>query len=140
MRAPRIARDIIKWKRKERDGMSRAHLDNMAGLPCLGCGQRKATVVGHHLCAGLMAAGVRGMGMKAPDRFAVPLCFECHDAVHHYKGGEEAWLMERAVDGRAASDALWAARGDVEAMARVVFRFRQMADLALRERAAGEVA
>jgi len=139
MRAPRIARDIIKWKRRERDGMSRAHLDNMAGLPCLGCGQRKATVVGHHLCAGLMAAGVRGMGIKAPDRFAAPLCFECHKAAHDH-GNDEAWLTERGIDGRAATDALWAARGDVEAMARVVFRFRQIADLALRERATGEIA
>lgn len=37
------------------------------------------------------------------------------------------------IDGRALASALWAARGDQEALERIVFRFRQEAQLKARK-------
>jgi hypothetical protein len=62
------------------------HLRWLHELPCLCCGKRDDTVVGHHLRIGTS----RGMGLKAPDNYTVPLCFVCHDAMHRY--GDHYWL------------------------------------------------
>lgn len=77
------------------------------------------------------------MGRKAADKYAVPLCR--HPATHsdhhadlHAHGDEEAYLMKHGIDGRALASALWAARGDQDAMERIVFRFRQEAAMKVR--------
>jgi hypothetical protein len=53
---------------------------------------------------------------------------ECHAALHR-AGDEEAFLASHGIDGRALAAALWAVRGDLEAMRRVVFRARQASRL-----------
>ena len=66
----------------------------------------------------------KGMGRKNEDRWAIPLCSipgGCHDKAHA-AGDDEAWLASRGVDGRSVATALWAARGDLKAMERIVFR------------------
>lgn len=122
MPAPRISRSVPIGIRTTREGMSAAHLANVRDLPCCICGSDHG-VQAHHLLRA--EPGSRGMGMKNADRWAIPLCQRDHDALHQH-GGEEEFLMEHGVDGRAVASALWSERGDIEAMRRVMFRQTQM--------------
>ena len=72
MRAP-----IPKNKRVE----SKAYLEWVATLPCIECGAADGTVVAHHL-KGRIAPLSGGTGYKASDWLTMPLCHECHDAMH----------------------------------------------------------
>ena len=47
----------------------------------------------HHLLRGV----VRGMGQKADDTEVIPLCQDCHHALHH-DGNETGFLAERGID------------------------------------------
>lgn len=119
---------------RARQGMSKLHTDRMHDLLCLGCGREPhgwVPVCCHHLITGMVAAGERGQGMKAADRYAVPLCVACHDeqtngSVHNL-GSDELFFAPRGIDPRAIAEALWRARDDFPAMWRIVFRARQEA-------------
>ena len=150
-RAPRIPKAPAQHIRRERAGMDKQHLDNVRHLLCLGCGsdgspnsapgsgiitREIARVISgvhvHHL----MRSGERGMSMKSPDKYAVPLCWFCHDprsptSVHH-SGDEDSWFSARGIDARAVAQALWHERGNPEGMRRVIDRARQAAALKLR--------
>jgi len=121
MPTARIPRSVPKPAPKVRSGMDANHLAMVRKLPCCVCGVRPR-IVAHHL----LRTGEHGMGRKSSDKWAVSLCATCHAALHH-NGDEEAFLMSHGIDGRALASALWAVRGDLEAMERVVFRFRQRA-------------
>jgi hypothetical protein len=122
MPPPRIQRTVAKPAPKVREGQSKAHLAMVRKLPCAlcdGCGPVNA----HHL----LKTGdptQRGTGRKAADRFAIPLGMRHHTSLHAH-GNDEVYLMGLGIDGRALASSLWAARGDQEAMERVVFRFKQ---------------
>lgn len=128
---PRIAKSMPEHNRREREGMSESHLADVRKCDCLGCGRvcQAGVIQPHHL----LRTGDRGMSRRSADRWAVPLCFLCHDprqsgSVHH-SGDEDAWFAQRGIDARAVAAALWTERGNLEAMRRVVFRARQMARL-----------
>jgi len=91
-------------------------------LTCCVCGSG-LEIHAHHLLRA--EPGGRGMALKNADRWAIPLCRAHHDALHGH-GGEEEYLAERGIDGRALASALWAERGDAAAMRRVMFRASQM--------------
>jgi hypothetical protein len=118
----RIPKGLAKPKPKERPGMDKNHLANVRKLPCCVCGRSGGTMHPHHL----LRTGEHGMGKKSSDRWAIPLDPVCHAQLHD-AGNEEEYLMRHGVDGRALATALWAKRGDLEAMQRVAFNFRQKA-------------
>ena len=56
---------------------SKKYLDFIRSHPCYVCGRQDETVVAHH-----EAFGNKGVGMKAPDTYTIPLCVECHSERH----------------------------------------------------------
>lgn len=111
-----------RWKkaRDGRPGMSEDHLAAIRKLPCLVCGTHKA-IHAHHLRSGKIAQ-LRGVGLKAPDRFSVSLCWLHHSEVHSIGSRKERdWLIEHSgIDAYNLADALWAASPDEHKMYRIV--------------------
>lgn len=105
-------------QRRQREGMSVSHLSMVRQCPCVICGKYGCDP--HHL----LRTGERGMGMKSPDKDALPLCLgpEGHhtgpDSPHAH-GNEDAWFASHGLDGRAIAKSLWAKRGDYDAMVRI---------------------
>jgi hypothetical protein len=119
----RIARSVVKVPPREPDRRDTDHRKMVSYLPCLICGLRAGHGYlndPHHLQRGLDPKE-RGMGRKASDRWLVPLCRE-HHRWAEATGDDEAQLTSAGIDGRALAAALWAARGDDEAMRRIVER------------------
>lgn len=129
----RIARDTPpKSAVRAEDKKSRTAADHFAmvkQLPCCATGSPGPND-GHHLMRGVD----RGTGLKSAGRYTIPL----HPAIHKEitpHGDPEAILMERyGVDARALADALWAQRGNLDAMERVVGRAHQEARRRIREK------
>lgn len=133
----RINKNIPKHFRALRAGNDQRHLANVRELPCVACpdGHWSAyPTQAHHL----MRSGERGLSLKSPDKWAVPLCWACHGPSPYPNvteaGDEDAWFAARGLDGRAVAKELWANRGDLDAMRRVIFVARQRAALTLRKR------
>jgi len=64
----------------------------------------------------LMHNVVRGMGLKAGDDHAIPLCGQHHDGLHR-NGNETAYLAGHGIhDAPAPAKALWDNTGDYSAM------------------------
>lgn len=126
-----------KWK--TRDGMDSEHLENIRQLPCATCSDRRWKVHAHHLRYG-GAVSQRGIGRKAPDAFAVPVCFLCHSSVHE-RGSrrEEEWWRQRGFNGEALAKRLWSNKHCLKAMSRVLLAHRLEAihTIALREKHRG---
>jgi hypothetical protein len=101
--------------------MSDSHMKMVSALPCLVCGRAEpyVRVDPHHLQRGL-PVGERGMSRRAADRYLIPLCREHHTAAEAID--DEAWLTARGIQGRDIAAALWGARGDENAMTRIVER------------------
>jgi hypothetical protein len=127
---PRIPKNLPQPAPRERNGMSRAHLEMICRLPCLISG-RRGTVQAHHL----LRTGEHGIAFKSADKWAIPLDTIWHRALHN-DGDEETFLARHGIDGRAVARALWAARGDANRMYWVVFKARQRA--ALKRRPEGD--
>ena len=130
MPAPRIARTVGFQRKKERvPTAERDHITNIHNLFCVICGA--AFPQAHHL-RNLTGENNPGTSRRRADKYAIPLCNAHHngsnDSAHH-DGDDEVWLAGKGIDGRALAAALWAARGDIDAMQRVVFRFHQGRDL-----------
>jgi hypothetical protein len=79
----------------------------------------------HHLISG-PAAKERGMGLKATDRWAVPLSRGPHDKVQNIGSSNEVeWFRARGIaDVAALATELWTATGCREAMERIVWKHR----------------
>ena len=121
MPAPRIPRTVPQGVREPRDGMSRAHLEDVRQCDCLLCGAPGPNDP-HHL---LRADPTRGMGRKAADRYTIPACRACHDRMHEH-GDDEEVLAQLGIDGRAVASALWR-QDTLVAKQRAIFRARQFA-------------
>ena len=119
---PRISRNLPPPVRRKREGMSATHRANIHDLLCATCGKPGPEV--HHLMKAL-PQGERGMGRKAADRWAIPLCHGCHRAVHDH-GNDEVWLAEHGIQGRELASALWAERDSLDGMIRVLLRALQV--------------
>lgn len=109
----------------DRVGMSKAHLALIRLLPCAVC-RIYGSVQAHHL----MVKEHRGIGMKAPDMFAIPLCESCHHRLHTRGSRMQAALLrdEGVDDVRLAND-LWSESlssktytGKLNAMRSIVMR------------------
>lgn len=107
-----------------RDGNDSAHRKLVAQLPCCITGRYPPNDP-HHLCSG-PAVKERGTGMKATDRWLVPLCREKHDEVGS-KGtrNEIAWFLSHGIDPHELARALFVNTGDIERMTRIVHAHRK---------------
>lgn len=103
--------------RADREGDCEKHRAAIRKLPCCvpGC-----NVVGcdpHHL----KQTGERGMGMRSPDRWAVPLCRAHHDTIEGIGSKNELrWFADRGIDAIELAGALWSARCDAPSMTKIV--------------------
>ena len=90
---------------RKRAGMSDRHLAMVRLLPCSVC-RIYGGVEAHHL----MLREFRGVGQKAPDMFAIPLCSSCHRRMHTHgsKAHTDIFKLEGVDDVRLAYD-LWTA-------------------------------
>lgn len=78
------------------------HLANVRQMPCCCCGAPSPSQP-HHL----RRAPGTGMGLKAGDNWVIPLCYLCHDEIHHVSGDEIGFLEDHGVDGIALARNLW---------------------------------
>lgn len=108
-------------KPRKREGMSEKHLDMIRQLPCVVTGRRP--VEAHHLLRG--PGIVRGMGMKAEDRWAIPVSPYVHNEIH-VVGNDQAYLERYGINGTALAQDLWNMSGDFTAMSRIVERYHQI--------------
>lgn len=68
--------------------MSRAHLQRIKSLPCGLCGA-SAPSDAHHIREG------QGMGQRASDYLAIPLCKDCHQGDKGLHGDRTMWRVYR---------------------------------------------
>ena len=122
-RAARLA-EKTKDKREDRDGNSEKHLEIIRKLPCCipGCSKLPGGQA-HHL----KATGLRGMALRSPDKFAVPMCPE-----HHLNGVERAgsrnelaWFSKHGIEALELAAALWAASPDTARMMKIVIEHKR---------------
>jgi len=78
----------------------KGYLKNVRGNNCLSCGGPSAHA--HHL----KMVEAAGQGLKVGDEWTVPLCFECHDALHRY-GDEQTWWDIKGVDPKGWAKQNW---------------------------------
>jgi hypothetical protein len=87
----------------DRAGMSKAHLALIRLLPCAVC-RIYGGVQAHHL----MVKEHRGIGMRAPDMFAIPLCDSCHHRLHTRGSRAHTELLRgEGVDDLRLASELW---------------------------------
>jgi hypothetical protein len=85
------------------------HLRWLATLPCACCCIEDETIIAHHL----MRNVVRGMGMKADDKNAIPLCHVHHSELHTSRSGETVYLASKGIfDAVELAEKLYAVSGD----------------------------
>ena len=112
-------------KRKDRPGNSEDHLKCIRQLPCVCCGVFKERSDPHHLLS--TGTKERGMALRSPDRWTVPVCRIHHDELHRVGPRYEARFFRGfgyiAIVDLAA--ALWMVTGDIEKMRRVIVANKQ---------------
>ena len=64
------------------------YLKKLCEMPCMFC-EIDPGGIAHHVRLG----SDKGMGMKASDKYAVPICKDCHDKCHTGRG--EKYFYER---------------------------------------------
>jgi len=136
MPKPRISKSMPQHAPRKRPDMDSRHLANVRQIDCVMCGASYvySGTHPHHLLRTGEQTNQKSGGRTSADKWAIPLCPTCHRGLHDL-GDEEGYLAAAGIDGRALAQALWGARGDLEAMRRVAFRANQEARLKLRPNA-----
>jgi len=109
---------------ERREGNNKKHLALIRLLPC--CVTLKMPAgEAHHLKSG-PAAKERGVGMKATDKWAVPLGHKSHMYGVELLGSrnEFGWFQSHGIDPYELAAALWAATGDLPKMTKIVLAHR----------------
>lgn len=121
----RITKKAKPTTAERREGNCKKHLALIRKLPCCVTGLPGPSDP-HHLREGL--AHERGIGRKATDRWAVPLCRQLHDEAHRVGSRQEReWFRKRGIDDPLElAAALWRTTGDLERMRRVVEAHREV--------------
>ena len=107
---------------KTRPGMSAFHLTLLRALPCCVSGQAPCGEA-HHLRSMVGQSGkfTRGLGLKAEDRWALPLAHEPHMESHRVGSlSERQWFLQHGIDPHLLARALWKATGDLGRMRAVL--------------------
>lgn len=103
---------------EKREGMSEAHLRLIRQLPCCVCGKPGPSDP-HHLKANL--SHERGVGRRATDKWAVPMCRMHHDEVEAAGSRKEtSWFAYFGIDPLELASALWNGTGDRDRMFRIL--------------------
>lgn len=112
----------------EREGNSPPHLTLVRQMPCCIClRSRPLVVVDPHHLRGDEAARERGVGMRATDKWAVPLCRDEHDALHRLSSRrEKQWFYDGGIDPYDLAVALWVSTGDLERMVNILLTQREL--------------
>jgi hypothetical protein len=87
---------------------NKEHLIWVKQQPCAIAGCRKKNVVAHHLLKPF--DGHKGMGMKANDRNAIPLCNDHHVSLHTQHGSERSFFKAHGFSedtGKILAEELW---------------------------------
>lgn len=115
----RIAKKNKPKSASKREGMNEKHLALIRQLPCCVTGKAPRSDP-HHLKEGL--AHERGIGRKATDRWAVPLCRQKHEEVERIGSRQEwAWFRSHGIeDPLELAAALWRVTGDLDRMRKVL--------------------
>ncbi|MEQ1694420.1 MAG: hypothetical protein ABL901_01135 [Hyphomicrobiaceae bacterium] len=119
MRTPKKAK---KSAADKRPGMSRTHCEAIRLLPCCCCGRMPGGTI-HHLKQG---TGERGAGMRASDKWGVPLCAPEHEDLERQGSRNEmAWFAARGIASTLdLAVALWTASPDTARMTKIVIQHR----------------
>jgi hypothetical protein len=106
--------------RDERPGMSAGYLAAIRKLPS--CISGKSPCEAHHL----KCAGGRGVGLRAEDKWALPLTHDEHiNGVERIGSRNEfKWFQDRGINPLDLATALWAAWPDQEKMLSVLIAHR----------------
>lgn len=116
--ANRVGRQTWATRREKREGNSGAHLALVRQLWCTLGPER--IVECHHL-QGAVCRRERGLGMKSPDRWVLPLTHQRHMELHALGSRhEQAYFEEYGINPYALATALWENTGDLPRMARVL--------------------
>jgi len=94
---PTQVNGVTPWPKRIRD---KAHLLNVAALPCLVCGREPAQA--HHV----RYTQPRAMSKKVSDEWTVPLC-NLHHRELHDAGNEENWWQKVGIDPVPEAEKLW---------------------------------
>ena len=110
----------------KREREAPGYLEKIRALPCCipGC-NAPAPSHAHHL----KCTGERGIGRKSSNRWAVPLCYECHIHGVERVGSrqEAAWFRERGILCLDLAAALFANSHSVDAMLNILKIHREKA-------------
>jgi hypothetical protein len=109
-------------KRAERPGNSEEHLAAIRKCPCCvpSC-NRVGGVDPHHI----KSAGERGAGLRASDRWAVPLCRPHHDEIERLGSRNEAtWFRQHGIEVIDLAASLWGSRADAATMTKIILAFK----------------
>lgn len=113
--------DLPQQPRKTDGDADREYLILVRSCPCLCCGMEPSEAA-HVRFASAAFGKASGMQKKPDDRFAVPLCSQCHrlnrDAQHNR--GERAFWEGLGINPLVCCAELYAQRGDLVAMRAVV--------------------
>lgn len=127
---PPISERMKRKPKRERDGDDEAYLAKLRQLPCVVCGNPAPNTV-HHL----RRTGQSGMGLRSPDKFALPMCMEgfsgktdCHGQVQRKSKYELEWFKRHGIDALALCYALWGSKHSVEAMQKVLMAHKEYQD------------
>lgn len=113
--------------RDRREGMSEAHLALVRRLWCP-IARTRERVEAHH-CKGGPAQKYRGLGLKSPDMFCVPLNSLVHWRLESLGSRrEEEFFDEYGINPYELADALWKATGDLGRMSKVLEAHQEAAD------------
>ena len=74
-RGPDVIPKHTRWESED-------YLKFVSELPCANCHIKDDTIVAHHL-KHIYSPYSGVAGLKASDIYAMPLCYECHEKVHH---------------------------------------------------------
>lgn len=115
---------LKKEPKRAREGNDEKHLANIRLLPCCVCGNPPPNTV-HHL----KQTGQRGMGMRSPDRFGVPMCFmagqNCHEQIERIGSKYELeWFRKRGIEALDLAGSLWANKHSLDAMRAILRAYR----------------
>lgn len=110
---------------ERREGNSSAHLALIRKMPCCTCLMVHERNDPHHLKSEL-AGAERGVGMKATDKWTVPLCRRCHDEVESIGSRKEVGFFEwyGISDVHELAHALWKETGDLGRMIKILMAHR----------------
>jgi hypothetical protein len=97
------------------------YLEMIRQMPCLGCNDQPSEAAHVRMQSGAHNKH-GGMGKKPHDKFALPLCSDCHREQHRI--GERAFWSIVGIHPLFVCERLYAARGDLVKMRSIVFAAR----------------